>query len=716
MCKRIFLNARLLREHEESYAHSKAMVEAGLAQPEDAANRLLWVRRQLREIEGNAPRTPPPSGGGMSVWGSEGKGSRASHNGTLPSQRARKPRPPEIRVPLGVDITWDDGDAASVASSSSSSRTARADWRRQQLSRGADYGAALLEAEGGPRHANPPRRWRAGDQASAGDGRGAAVLTPHRPPTADSLLHAIGHDEGDGCLGAEVRRVGVDDDVQRAQQLGQYWLTIIKTALAEHVEPGAAAPFALRPRSGVRMQLGPVGLDVSQGIRFRVVDMEEAIFGEPIHNALLARELQQGVTEFSREELEALEAADLAAGAFIKVGDLFFKPVLDAPEDPLASTPPPGGKAEEEEEEEMKEEEEEEVGGEKKRESDALARLKRRTERKLLQHLGRTWHEGENEVLSDMRDVGWLWKKNHDSSGEGGGDWRDRLCFIALDSLGYYSEQRGCPEHLCKLTHIQNVKRVSYPAAGHEHCFEIDFMPPSKQQVSQQVEQVSQQASFAIKGQVRESLVFACSSAADVSKWMLDIVRAYKYRAGFLRFMKDRFVLLKQEHPDAGDDHIERLLHKEFRAKDAQEQRGYEERAVHVEFSGLQGGTEEHGDAAVSTGDGAGDAEGREQQHLSISFTHQLQDIDDSEARPGADSPPAPQQPERATSKEALTTRQLFLKTQERLGRVAAPDAPPLPWMASIDAPVLGSALLLCHHLRASLPVCESTWPHRDLA
>jgi len=409
VCRRIFLNARLLGEHEASYGHRKALVEAGLAPPEDPANHLLWVRRQLREMEANAPLTPPPSGGGMSVWGSEGKGSRASYNGTLPSQRPRKPKPPEIRAPLGVEMTWEQpGDAASVASSASSSRTARADWRRQQLARGSDW-AALLQAgsvsEDGPPNAHPARNWLAAHQASTGDGRSEAVVSPHRPPTADSLLHETGGlEQGDGGLGSEWEQVGVDDDddLQRVQQLGQYWLTIIKTALAQHVEPGAAAPFALRPRSGVPITLEAAGLDMSRGIRFREGDMEDAIVGHNIHNTLLAQELQQGVTEFSLEQLVMFDLAELPSDAVIKVGDRFYKPDVGTPAAPPTSTLPFRGEAEEEQE---GEEEEEGCGG--GGEEDALRRLKRRTERKLLVQLGRMWDEKADEVVSDMRDVGW---------------------------------------------------------------------------------------------------------------------------------------------------------------------------------------------------------------------------------------------------------------------------------------------------------------------
>jgi hypothetical protein len=170
--------------------------------------------------------------------------------------------------------------------------------------------------------------------------------------------------------------------------------------------------------------------------------------------------------------------------------------------------------------------------------------------------------------------------------------------------------------------------------------------------------------------------------------------RAYKFRAGFLHFMKEQLVSRKQ-HPDpsdAPDDYIERLLFKEFRSKDPAHQSVYQERAVNVAFSGPEVSTEEPGDAG-STGDAAGGS--ADYPHGCISFTHQLLEMEEGGEAAEAGQEAAPPQQRQRSSQGALTTREKFALMQEQRRRVARPDSPPLPWLASIDAPVLGVAHLL---------------------
>ena len=501
------MNKRVLDEHESSYAHGKAMVEAGLAT--DAAKDLLWVQRRQRELAANAPATPPPSGGGMSVWGSEGRGSGASHNGSLPSQRAKKPEPPEIKVPLGVEITWEQPDeaaSASGSSSSSSGATARADWRRQQIARGADWGA-LLEGVDDAACAQSDKdkvyRWRQGQDALGIDD---FIITPPRPPTSDSMRHGVStplsppHGAGGRAAAA---RVGVED-VEKAQVLGQYWLEMIKTSLAQHVEPGALGPYSLRPHSGIRIRLD-VAQDGASGLRWRQVEKEDAVRGHEITCSLLAQQLQQGVTDFTREQLDFYGVGDLSCDSYIKVGEAFFTPAEEHAQSPTRDDP--GETAEEEE-----------VDAEA-----VMRQLKQQTEDSLMEHLSRVREKPVPQVRSDMRVVGWLWKRNHDCSGNSAEDWRERLCFLELDTMGYYSEQRGSTDKFCELTHICHIRRVAFPEPGHEHAFELILKEDSSS-----LPDVSLIQSFVIKDQTRKSFVFACSSADEVTKWTQGLIRYHR--------------------------------------------------------------------------------------------------------------------------------------------------------------------------------------------
>jgi len=57
--------------------------------------------------------------------------------------------------------------------------------------------------------------------------------------------------------------------------------------------------------------------------------------------------------------------------------------------------------------------------------------------------------------------------------------------------------------------HIQNVTRVGYPAAGHPHCFQINFVP-----ISGTLGTAIRPNSFNIKGQVGSHHL--CASILDV--------------------------------------------------------------------------------------------------------------------------------------------------------------------------------------------------------
>ena len=448
----------------------------------------------------------------MSIWGSEGRGSGASHNGSLPSQRAKKPEPPEIKVPLGVEITWEQPDEAASAngssSSSSSGATARADWRRQQIARGEDWGA-LLEGVDDVACAQSDKeqvhRWRLGKDALGIDG---VIITPPRPPTADSMRHGVSTplsrpDAADAAGGgAAAARIGVED-VAKAQVLGQYWLEMIKTSLAQHVEPGALGPYSLRPHSNMRIRLD-VAQDGASGLRWRQVDKQDAVRGHEITCSLLAQELEQGVTDFSREQLDFYGVGDLSCSSYIKVGEAFFKPA-----DEHAQSPTPDGGAAEEEEAEEDEVDTEAV----------MRQLKQRTEDNLMDHLSRVREKPVQQVRSDMRVVGWLWKRNHDCSGNGAEDWRQRLCFLDLDTMGYYSEQRGATDRICELTHVCHIRRVAFPEPGHQFAFELILKD------SCSLPDVSLIQSFVIKDQTRKSFIFACSSADEVTKWTQGLIR-----------------------------------------------------------------------------------------------------------------------------------------------------------------------------------------------
>ena len=120
-----------------------------------------------------------------------------------------------------------------------------------------------------------------------------------------------------------------------------------------------------------------------------------------------------------------------------------------------------------------------------------------------------------------MADFGWLWKRNKNTSGESATHWRERLCFIRKGNLGYMSEKTGKPELVCHLVDLHAVSRASFPEAGHENAFILEFQPqvrflPSGEKVEVPI---SLDAPSKREGQPPQECSYAWLSARVVDVW-----------------------------------------------------------------------------------------------------------------------------------------------------------------------------------------------------
>lgn len=163
-----------------------------------------------------------------------------------------------------------------------------------------------------------------------------------------------------------------------------------------------------------------------------------------------------------------------------------------------------------------------------------------------------------------MADFGWLWKRNKNTSGESAAHWRERLCFIRKGNLGYMSEKTGKPELVCHLVDLHAVSRASFPEAGHENAFILEFQPqvrflPSGEKVEVPVEHIC----------------LSADEEAEASRWMRDIILSYTDIRAQRIFVRSSYPAAKQANPLMTKAQITKLLQHQYTELSAEARKRY---------------------------------------------------------------------------------------------------------------------------------------------
>ena len=170
-----------------------------------------------------------------------------------------------------------------------------------------------------------------------------------------------------------------------------------------------------------------------------------------------------------------------------------------------------------------------------------------------------------------MADFGWLWKRNKNASGDSSEDWRERLCFIRKGNLGYMSEKTGKPELICHLVDLHAVTRVSFPEAGHEHAFVLEFQPevtflPSGEKVMEPVEHIC----------------LSADEEPEATRWMRDIILSYTDIRAQRIFMRASYPAAKKANPLMTKPQIQHFLRQQYSELSAAARKRYASQVARV--------------------------------------------------------------------------------------------------------------------------------------